>query len=321
MDTKNAQQPQPNLLTVTQASMTWTYIELPTRLEMDALAERYPFFHPLNLDDCISRIQTPKIDEYDDHLFLVLHFPKYDKQANLSLPSEVDVFIGKDFVVTVHCLANLKPLANLFHECQTDAQSRSKYLGKGPAYLLYQIIDRLVDSMFPMLDKINNKIESLQEAVISNPVPETVKGILMVRRDIISLRRIIHLQVELVDEMERKLRSREYPFLDPKRSVYFGDIGDHLHKINNVVQDQKEVVEALTDTSNWLTSHHIQEIMRVLTVFMAVIMPLGVVAGLTGSNAFPHKLINNTYVFVGEVAVEIMLALGMLYFFHRKRFM
>ena len=112
-------------------------------------------FHPLAIEDCHSNIQRPKIDEDDDHLFIVMQFPVFDKQNRITRPSEVDVFIGEDYVVTVHCNGDLKPLSAFFRECQMRDESRAAYLGRSSGYLLYHIIDRLVNYCFPILNHIS----------------------------------------------------------------------------------------------------------------------------------------------------------------------
>ena len=308
-----------NLWTANFGDLDWTYIERPTQREMDVLSKKYNFLHPLNIEDCLSRIQRPKIDEYDEHLFMVLHFPVFDKGARISLPSELDIFIGKNFIVTVHCRGDLKPLAKLFKECQLDGNLCKKYMEKGSGYLFYQVIDRLVDSIFPMLDKINDHIESLQDTVISKPVPATAQGILVLRRDIISMRRIIRPQIEMIDGLERNLENQKYPFLEGNLDVYFGDIGDHLHKIRGTLEDHREIVDSLSDTSNWLTSHRIQEIMRVLTIFTSILMVIEVVASMEGSNVLPAEWHNNRGLFFILLGVQLAAVLGLLTYFRHRR--
>ncbi|MBF8265968.1 MAG: magnesium transporter [Dehalococcoidia bacterium] len=277
-----------NLWTASLGDLDWTYIERPTQREMDVLSKKYTFLHPLNLEDCLSRIQRPKVDEYDEHLFMVLHFPVFDKEARISLPSELDIFIGKNFIVTVHCRGELKSLAKLFKECQLDNNLCKKYMEKGSGYLFYQVIDRLVDSIFPMLDKINDNIEGLQDTVISKPVPQTAQGIFLLRRDIISMRRIIRPQIEVIDNLERDLENQKYPFLEG-------------------------------DTSNWLTSHRIQEIMRVLTIFTSILMVIEVVASMEGSNVLPAEWHNNRGLFFILLGVQLAAVLGLLAYFRHRR--
>lgn len=318
---KEKQPAELNLWSVAWGDLTWTYIERATQREIEVLGKEYTYFHPLNLEDCLSRIQRPKVDEYDEHLFMVLHFPVFDKEARISHPSEVDIFIGKNFLVTVHCSGDLKPLAKLFKECQIDEQSRAKYMGKSSGYLLYQVIDRLVDAIFPMLDKIDDNIESLQDTVISKPVPQTAQGILVERRDIISMRRIIRPQIDVIDGLERDLENLKYPFLEENLGVYFGDIGDHLHKIRGTLEDYREIVDSLSDTSNWLTSHRIQEIMRVLTIFIAVLMPVELIATIEGSNTLPAYLVGHAAAFYTTLGLQVATAVGLLYYFRRRRWL
>ncbi|MBI4287105.1 MAG: magnesium transporter CorA family protein [Chloroflexi bacterium] len=299
--------------------LTWTYIERPAQREMENLARNHPYFHPLNLDDCLSRIQRPKIDEYDEHLFMVLHFPVYDRQAQVSSPSEVDFFIGKNFLVTVHCSGNLKRLSQFFRDCQTDETARRKYMGKGSGHLFHQIIDRLVDAIFPMLDKINDKIESLQDTVITRPEARTAQRILVVRHDIISMQRVVRPQIEVMDSLERQLKRRRHPFLEEDLGEYFGDVGDHLHKIRGVLEDQKDIIDSLSDTSNWLTSHRIQGIMRLLTMFLAVFTAVKLLSDMEGANSIPRAWVHNSPHFASAVAVQVTIVIGMVFLFHRWR--
>ncbi|RLC73011.1 MAG: magnesium transporter, partial [Chloroflexi bacterium] len=142
-----------NLEYVSSSRLTWVYIERPTQAEVDFLARHFPQFHSLNLDDVLSRVQRPKIDEYEDHLFLVLHFPVFHKEARITAPSEVDIFVGEDYMVTIHCNGDLKPLSSFFKACQASEEMRRNYLEHSSGYLLYQVLDRLVNYCFPILGK------------------------------------------------------------------------------------------------------------------------------------------------------------------------
>ena len=151
--TKVVKEEEPNLETLTWGALTWVNILGPTKQETGYLAQHFPF-HPLNLDDVLSRIQRPKIDEYKDHLFIVLHFPVYSKVSQAMTSSEMDIFIGENYVVTIDCAGNLKTLDKFFRLCQIDEEARRENFSQGSGYLLYRIIDRMVDYYFPILDKI-----------------------------------------------------------------------------------------------------------------------------------------------------------------------
>ena len=264
---------------VSQGKVTWTYIEKPSTREAEFLAEHFDFHH-LNLDDILSRIQRPKIDEYDDHLFIVLHFPVFDEKNGIMRPSEVDIFVGENYVVTVHCNGDLKPLAKFFQECQTHEESRTNYLGRSSGFLLYHILDRLVNYCFPILERVTENIDSIEEVIFSKPVLETVRQISLLRGDLISFRRVIRPQIAVIETLERE----EYPFFKEEQEVYFGDIADHIRKIWDGLEDCKETADGLSDMSNWLTSHRIQEIMRLLTIVMAILAPLTLLSGIYGMN-------------------------------------
>ena len=134
----NKKEKQLSLESLTWGELTWINIERPTEREIEYLAQHYPFHH-LDLDDCLSRIQRPKIDEYKDYLFLVFHFPVFNIEARVTTPSQVSVFIGAKYLITLH-KGKLKPLIKLFRECQIDEESRQENFNLGSSYLLYRII-------------------------------------------------------------------------------------------------------------------------------------------------------------------------------------
>lgn len=305
-----------NIETVTWGKLTWFYVEKPSQEEVDYLAQHFPF-HPLNLDDVLSRVQRPKIDEYDDHLFIVFHFPVFDKENRVTTPSEVDIFISESYLVTVHCSGDLKPLAKLFTECQIDEATRQTYMSRSSSYLLYHILDRLVNYCFPILNKVIDNIEKVEDLIFARPVPETVREISLLRRDLISFRRVIHPQIGVIEALERE----EYPFFKEEQEIYFGDIADHVRKIWDGLEDCKEVVDGLADTSNWLTSHRIQEVMRVLTIVMAIMAPATLIASIFGMNvALPGGIDRGSFLPLFLILVTMLvIAIAMLLYFHRRR--
>jgi len=295
--------------------LTWYYIEKPSEREVQYLADNF-HFHTLALDDVLSKVQRPKIDDFDSYLFIVLHFPVFDKANRVTTPSELDIFIGENFVVTSH-KGDLRPLSRLFNECLVDEEIRNKYMGKSAGYLFYHILDRLVNYCFPILDKIIDNIDQVEDYIFTRAVPETVKEISLIRRDLISFRRIIHPQISVVEDLEKE----KYPMFKEDPDVYFGDIADHIRKIWDGLEDCKEVVDGLADTSNWLTSHRIQEVMRVLTIVMAIMAPATLVASVYGMNIhLPGDLTggDDFFTFVLVIAFMILITGAMLYYFRRK---
>jgi len=304
-----------HIRSIMERKMTWFYIEKPTSREVAFLAERF-HFHPLDLDDVLSRIQRPKIDVYKDYLFIVLHFPVFDEENRITRPSETDIFIGENYVVTVDCSGDLKPLARFFQECETDKKSRERYLGRSSGFLLYHILDRLVGSCFPILDKVTGNIDDIEDIIFTRPVPGTVREISLVRRDLISFRRVIHPQIAVFETLEKG----EYPFLREEEEIYFGDIADHIRKIWGGLEDGKEVIDGLAETSNWLTSHRIQEIMRMLTIIMGLLAPPTLVASIYGMNIpLPGGVNSGSLLPVGILLALMAIIAGSIFLYMRHR--
>ena len=201
-----------NIETITHGGLTWVNIEHPTKQETDYLAENYSF-NQLDLDDCLSRRQRPKVDEYKDYLFVVLHFPKWYKDIQIARPSQVGMFISRKYVVTVHA-GELTPLVKLFEACRDNAAARQMFMNKGSVFLAYRIVDLLVDYCFPIMDKILNQIEDVEDAVFDE-TSETARDVAVLRRDIIAQRRIIWPLRTVISELEVKLQEVYYQGYEP----------------------------------------------------------------------------------------------------------
>ena len=303
-----------NVESLTWGNLTWVNIERPTEQETEYLAQNY-HFHPLDLDDCLSRIQRPKIDEYKDYLFLVFHFPVFNKQARTTTASQLSVFIGEKYLITLH-KGELKPLVKLFKECQIDEESRQENLSQGSSYLLYRIIDRLVDYCLPILNKIVGNIEEVEDNIFSDSAHGVVKEISILRRDIISFRRIIWPIRAVIGSLEPKIRR----FTKMDLAVYFGDMVDHVDKIWDALDEYKEIIEGLNDTYDSLASNRTNDVMRMLTVIAVILLPITVVASIFGMN-IPLPFQNSTHSLLFVFLIMAVIIGGMLYFFRRKRLM
>jgi magnesium transporter len=303
-----------NIETVTYKDLTWVNIEQPAKRETEYLAQNYSF-NQLDLDDCLSRRQRPKIDEYKDYIFVVLHFPKWHKDVQIARPSQVAMFVGRKYVVTVHA-GELTPLVKFFELCRDNAGMRQKAMGRGPALLAYHITDLLVDYCFPIMDKILIQMENVEDVVFDETV-EAAHELAVVRRDIIAQRRIIWPLRAVIIELEAKLKK----FTTRDMSDLFGDTLDHLNKIWDTLDECKEVIEVYKDSDYILSTDRINRIMRILTIFSAIVLPFVVVSSIFGMNVhFPGGLTTGSpLTFILLVASMALIAGGMLYFFHRKR--
>jgi magnesium transporter len=302
-----------SLRTINHNSLTWTDLTAPTTDDVERLKERFPFFHPLDLEDCLSHLERPKIDEYDDYLFIVMHLPAFNKATRRLGSAELDVFVGRGFLVTVSD-GTLQPLVETFDDCRMDEVIRQHFMARGSYYLLYMLIDDLIDYCLPILDKESLNIESIEERIFEGNARELVKEISIVRRNLINFRRTIKPQMKVIASLERK----DWEFLRGDLEVYWGDVADHTVQIWERLEDLWEVVEGLSTTLESLPSSRIHEVMKILTIFSAIMLPLSVISGIYGMNLMRLPLASHPMSFLIIMAVMVCVVAGMLAYFRRK---
>src|SRR5213596_41039 len=302
---------QPNVQTVTGEGLRWLNIERPTPLETAWLEEHFEF-HPLDFEDVLSRNQRPKIDEYPDYLFIVLHFPVFDRSVGRLNAGELDIFAGRDFLVTLPNQA-LQPVSYLFERCRAKPELREQLFARGSGYLLYRIVDDSFDYCFPMLRKIGGKLERLEEQIFLGQGEDVVRDLSNTKQEIINFRKVIRPQRTVLNDLERAKQR----FLGDDLDVYFDDIVDASERIWDMLENYKEVVEALEETNESLISHRLNDILRVLTSISVIVLPLTLIASIWGMNVGVPGEGDQTdfYVIVGGMAV--MLVSMVAYFRHR----
>lgn len=296
---------------LTYERTTWVNVEKATLQDLEKLRQTFDF-HPLDLEDVLSKTEPPKIDEYENYLFMVLQFPVFHEDQRLSFPSEIDFFVGANYLVTAHD-GTLKPLNDFFRECQESEGARRRHMGPGPGRLLYGILDRMVDYLFSVLNRVGARIPSIEENLFAQDMRLTVEEISLVRRDLIALRHIVKPQIPVVTNLE--LRDR--PFIQRGLDVYFGDIADGFQKAWNLLEDYREVMEGLSDTADSLTNYRINEVMRILTIISVVILPLTLLTGIYGMNV-PLPLAHTPLSFALVLLIMLVVAFGMLAYFRRR---
>ncbi len=244
---------------------------------------------------------------------MVFHFPVFSKEARVTTSSQVSAFIGENYLITLH-KGELKPLVKLFRECQIDEESRQENFSHGPGYLLYRIIDRLVDYCLPILNKIGDNIERTEDDIFSSSgVPRAIEALSITRRDVISFRRIIWPMRAVIASLEPKIRR----FTQMDLAVYFGDMVDHVDKIWDALDEYKEVIEGLNATHDSLATNRTNEVMRTLTIIATILLPITVIASIYGMN-IPLPFQNSSYSLLFVFLIILVVVSGILYFFRRK---
>jgi magnesium transporter len=293
--------------------LTWVHLDSPSSEEATALAERFGW-HPLDVEDVLSKRQRPKVDQYEDYRFVVLHFPVYDKAVQRLNAGELDVFLGEDYLVTLPTV-ELLPVTRLFQRCSDDPELRETLFGKGSGYLLYHVLDDLFDYCFPILDKIGHKLDRIEDDIDEARFEEIVRDISKAKQEIISYRKIMKPQRPTLRLLERHVER----FLPEELELYFDDLVDASERIWDILDNYKEVVEALEATNEAALSHRQNDVLRVLTIFSVLLLPLTLIASIFGMNVnFPG--FGTAEAFWIIVAAMVGVLVGVLAFFRLKRF-
>src|SRR4051794_8991909 len=294
--------------------LTWVHLDRPDEAVVRALAERFGW-HELDVEDVLSKRQRPKIDEYPDYLFVVLHFPFYDKSVQRLNAAELDVFLGPDYVVTLPAVP-LLPVTRLFTRCREDEQLRNELFANGSGRLLYEILDDLFDYCFPILDKIGHKLDAIEDDMFEGASQEVVRDLSNVKQEIISYRKIIKPQRSTLRGLERYVER----FLPEALELYFDDIVDATERIWDLLDNYKEVVEALEDTNESVISHRQNDVLRLLTIFSVTMLPLTLLTGIFGMNVdFPGYGTHAAFLII--VGAMVVVLGGMLAFFRINRWL
>ena len=302
------------LAELTAAGLTWVHLDQPSAAEVAELAERFGW-HPLDVEDVLSKRQRPKIDEYPEYLFVVLHFPVYDKAVQRLNAAELDVFLGGDFLITLPNV-ELLPVTRLFRRCAEDEALRDDLFGKGSGRLLYEVLDDLFDYCFPILDKIAHKLDTIEDELFEGKSEEIVRDISNVKQEIISYRKIIKPERATLRVLERHVER----FLPEALELYFDDIIDASERIWDLLDNYKEVVDGLEDTNESVISHRQNDVLRLLTVFSAVLLPLTLIASIFGMNvAYPGE--GTAAGFWAILGIMVAAVGGLLAFFRWKRWL
>jgi magnesium transporter len=309
-----AQRVEPRISELSANGLTWAHVDRPGVLEAEVLARRFGF-HELDVEDVLSKRQRPKIDEYPDYLFVVLHFPFYDKSVQRLNAAELDVFLGPDFLITLPNV-ELLPVTYLFRRCEDDADLRADLFSKGSGYLLYHVLDDLFDYCFPILDKIGTKLDAIEDEMFEGRSDEIVRDISNAKQEIISYRKIIKPERATLRVLERYTER----FLPEDLEIYFDDIVDAAERIWDLLDNYKEVVEGLESTNESFISHKQQYRLQILTVVSVVLLPLTLLASVFGMNVgVPGE--GGTTAFWVLVGVMVTLGAGLLGVFRWKRWL
>jgi magnesium transporter len=308
------------LESITNKRLTWVNIQKPTRDKMNILEESY-LFHELNIEDCLSKIQIPKIDRYEDHIFVILHFPSIDKNESISRSTQLAIFAGFDYLITVQ-QGELRALTEMFQYCKINERQRESFMGTSSGYLLHSIIDLLVDDLLHILMKLKGNLDDIEDVVFDDKL-SAPREIALLRREITTLRRIVIPLKRIVLDFSKNIQK----FSEEDLTLYFDNVKDHIDKVIEVLEESKETIEIFKDTDFMLSTEKSNKILAVLTILFTLSIPVTVVAAIYGMNVnLPGGIETGSPTFLGQYTSFILLVIAavvpaiiMMWYFKRQR--
>jgi magnesium transporter len=300
--------------TVTFKNITWIDFSDPSADDVLYLQENFNI-HPLAIEEFVTPTYRPKATQYSSCLFLTIHIPLFDVKTRTTYPGELDIVLTKDHLITGHT-KNIIQLESFLKSLEANEGKRRLYMSKTPAHLLYKILELLLESLFPSLDHIHEKLIYIEEQVFNGREKEMVFEISIVKRDILNFRRTLKPQRQIIESLTQ-MKSH---FVDSELIPYFQDLIGTNIRLWNALESNKETIESLEETNNSLLSNKLDFTMKVLTVFSAIMMPMTVYSNILAMSAdIPFG--KSPYAFVIHVSIMIAISLFTIALFKIRKWL
>jgi magnesium transporter len=288
---------------VKSEKMKWLDIFEPNGDDILKIQKRFNL-HPLIVEEFSTPTLRPKASEYENCLYLAIHIPLFDKETRTTYPGELDIVIADSTLITAHD-KDIYQLTEFFNDLKSNKKKRDTFMNQSPGKLLHYIIEMLMESCFPKLDHITQKLDHVEEEIFAGHETEMVFEISVVKRDILNFRRTMKPQRTVIESLAQK----EYALIEKSLRPYYQDLTGTNIRIWNALESAKETIESLEDTNNSLLSNKLDMTMKVLTLFSAILLPLTVYSNILAMSAdIPFGKDPNAF----WIHITIMLLIAMV---------
>ena len=295
----------------TDEGLLWVDIEDATSEDGQFLSDVF-CFHPLMIADCVSKnIHPPKIDDFEDYLFIIVHGINYYVESDVEETTELGLFLGRNYVVTSHDM----PMRSVTSMLERIQVKNGRPMRRGADMFAHDLIDAVVDNIMPTIDELSDKLTSLEVEVLQNPRKETLSQIMQLKRSILAINRVMAPQRELVGNLGRGF----YPLISEKAQPYYRNIYDHLVRIETLAQDLRDLADSVLATHLSSVSNRMNEVMKVLSIVAAIFLPLALVAGIYGMNFANMPELQWRYGYFVILGVMVAIAVSLSVFFKRRK--
>ena len=291
-------------------AVVWINMLEPTKADEDVLRDVF-HFHPLTIEDCHENRHYPKVEEFPGYLYLIVHGVRADTSPDHFNTIELDAFLGPNYVITYHhdefrSIENVKQLIRTSPiACQ-----------RGAAFLLHQILDQIVDYYSPVLDDFDERIDQLEADIfnLKRPNNSILEQIMDLKRGVLRLRRISAKQREVILRMSRG----EFPLIDQQMLPFYRDVHDHIMRVTDLAESYRDLISGSLEAYLSVVSNRMNEIMKVLTIFSAIMLPLTFIAGVYGMNFDNMPELHSRFGYYTVWGIMIVVAVGMLGLFWKR---
>jgi len=293
-----------------EKTVTWIDMQEPTAADERVLLDVF-HFHPLTLEDCRETRNYPKVEEFPGYLYFIVHGVRADTSPDHFNTIELDGFLGKNYVITYHH-EPFRSIDNVKHLLLTSPAACQR----GSAFLLYQILDQIVDYYSPVLDDFDERIDTLEDDIftLERPTQEILEEIMDLKRGVLRLRRISAKQMEVILRISRG----EFPLIEPQVLPFYRDIYDHIMRVTDLAENYRDLISGALEAYLSVVSNRMNEIMKVLTIFSAIMLPLTFIAGVYGMNFENMPELHSRYGYYAVWMIMLTVAIGMLALFWRR---
>lgn len=290
----------------------WVSLESATEDEIHQVLRQVFSFHPLAIEDCVSSgYQVAKLDDFIDYLFIITHaLPQASAFDELD-PQELDLFLGQNYLVTCHTDPNMTSIDNTWKLLWKD----DRITRNGPDFLCHKILDTIVDEYMPLIDRMETEVEWLEDSAMEKPTPETLQRLLAIKHSILSLRRVIAPQREVMNRLSRD----GFAQIKTQSLIYYRDIYDHLVRIQDLADTIRDIVSGTLDIYLNATNLRLNEIMKALTIVSTIFLPLSFITGAFGMNFVHIPGTQSEAGFLIACLAMVVLGLSMLFYFRKRR--
>ncbi|MGM9570997.1 MAG: magnesium/cobalt transporter CorA [bacterium] len=291
-------------------NLLWIDLYDCTFKELYSIADIFEF-HPLAVEDCLQDSPRAKVDKYDDYYFFVFHAPRYNEESDEEITTdELNIFLGTNYLITIH-KDSLPSVARIAKFCN---QQKTHMMERAPDYLLYNLVDGIVDEYFPIIERLSERIDELEDEIYVNPAKEITEEMLSLKRTILLLRKLILPQKRIFSNVNCR-----YSFtVKEENHPYYLDLVDHLERLSDSTDTYRDLVNNAMDTYYSIISNKTNEVMRVLTIISTIMMPLTFITGIFGMNV-PIPFQDSRYEVWFILCAMAVLSILMIRFFHRRK--